>query len=91
MTEVYYGDLERIPAEDLDHINEVSNKHIVNMAMKEGEVLLVDNYRVLHGRDIFQGDRLHAVSWFRKGDEETNMVQPDGFFADIINKAISWK
>jgi len=91
MTEVYYGDLEKIPAEDLDHINEVSNKHIVNMAMKEGEVLLVDNYRVLHGRDIFEGDRLHAVSWFRKGDEETNMVQPDGFFAEIINKAISWK
>ena len=34
-------------------------------------MLLCDNYRVLHGRDIFEGDRLHAVSWF--GDESDDM------------------
>lgn len=40
-----------------EHINEVSNKHIETIAMKEGDVLLIDNYRVLHGRDVFEGDR----------------------------------
>ncbi|EOD23467.1 hypothetical protein EMIHUDRAFT_471710 [Emiliania huxleyi CCMP1516] len=54
--------------EMLQHINEVSEKNIVTVPMQPGEVLLCDNYRVLHGRDIFDGDRLHAVSWF--GDEK---------------------
>ena len=35
----------------------------VRTPMTEGDVLLVDNYRVLHGRDVFTGDRCHAVSW----------------------------
>ena len=35
--------------------------NIVHVPMKAGDVLLCDNYRVLHGRDIFEGDRLHAV------------------------------
>jgi len=91
MTEVYYGDLSHISEADLDHINEVSNKHIVDFRMEQGDVLLVDNYRVLHGRDIFEGDRLHAVSWFRKGDEDVNLVKPDNMLNSIINKAISWK
>eukprot|EP00285_Hemiselmis_virescens_P013717 CAMPEP_0173394518 /NCGR_PEP_ID=MMETSP1356-20130122/27900_1 /TAXON_ID=77927 ORGANISM="Hemiselmis virescens, Strain PCC157" /NCGR_SAMPLE_ID=MMETSP1356 /ASSEMBLY_ACC=CAM_ASM_000847 /LENGTH=429 /DNA_ID=CAMNT_0014352919 /DNA_START=1 /DNA_END=1290 /DNA_ORIENTATION=+ len=91
MTEVYYGDLSHIAPADLDHINEVSNKHIVDFKMEKGDVLLVDNYRVLHGRDIFEGDRLHAVSWFRKGDEPVNLVKPDNFFNSLINGAISWK
>ena len=45
MTEVYYGDLSRIPAADLDHIDEVSRKHIVPLAMKPGDTLVIDNYR----------------------------------------------
>lgn len=45
MTEVYYGDLGKISGADLDAINEVSNKHIVEFAMQQGEMLLVDNYR----------------------------------------------
>ncbi len=41
-----------------------SEKHITALAMEPGDVLLVDNYRALHGRDVFQGDRFHAVTWF---------------------------
>merc|ERR1712224_281062 len=55
MTDVYYGDLGRIPPEDVDHINEVIERNIVPIMMKEGDVLLLDNYRVLHGRDVFKG------------------------------------
>lgn len=41
-----------------------SEKHITALSMEPGDVLLVDNYRALHGRDVFQGDRFHAVTWF---------------------------
>ena len=33
--------------------------------MKEGDVVLVDNYRTMHGRNIFEGTRKHAVTWFK--------------------------
>lgn len=47
-----------------------SEKHITALSMEPGDVLLVDNYRALHGRDVFQGDRYHAVSWFTWDDNE---------------------
>jgi hypothetical protein len=85
MTEVYYGDLSHIPAADLEHIDEVSRKHIVAMKMEPGDTLLIDNYRLLHGRDIFEGERLHAVSWFRKGDEPITLQKPGNLLNNVIN------
>lgn len=70
MTDVYYGDLNGIPEADLQHIDEVSRKHIVHLPMKPGEVCFLDNYRMLHGRDIFEGSREHAVAWFGEQSEE---------------------
>ena len=64
MTDVFFGDLELIPGEVLNAVNEACEKNIVRVPMQAGDVLLCDNYRVLHGRDVFEGDRLHAVSWF---------------------------
>jgi len=55
---------------------------------------LVDNYRVLHGRDIFKGDRFHAVSWFTWDDfggmekyrgDEVRIREKDGL-NKIVNK-----
>jgi alpha-ketoglutarate-dependent taurine dioxygenase len=37
----------------------------VSVMMEKGDVVLVDNYQCLHGRDVFTGERLHAVTWFR--------------------------
>jgi len=88
MTDVYYGDLSKIPADTLEHINEVSNKHIQNLEMGPGDVLLIDNYRMLHGRQTFEGDRLHAVSWFRKGDEQVEIVSNPNPLNAIINQFI---
>lgn len=88
MTDVYYGNLEKIPGDMLDHINEVSNKHIQNLAMQPGDVLLIDNYRMLHGRQTFEGDRLHAVSWFRKGDETDLVVAEPNPLNAVINRLI---
>ena len=63
-TNMYYGDLSEIPDEDLRAIDEAVMRNIVRVPMKEGDVVLVDNYQVMHGRDIFEGERLHAVTWF---------------------------
>jgi hypothetical protein len=69
MTDVYYGDLSQIDGDLFTKVNEACEKNIVRVPMQAGDVLLCDNYRVLHGRDVFVGDRLHAVSWF--GEEST--------------------
>mmetsp|Transcript_37137 Transcript_37137/g.54620 ORF Transcript_37137/g.54620 Transcript_37137/m.54620 type:complete len:456 (-) Transcript_37137:147-1514(-) len=72
MTEVFYADtMEPLDLEDCNTIKRISEKHITALSMEPGDVLLVDNYRALHGRDVFQGDRFHAVSWFTwDGDQE---------------------
>ena len=93
MTEVYHGDLSPISSDDLDHINEISEKNIRTIPMQPGDVLLCDNYRVLHGRDIFDGDRYHAVSWFgglvkdRPADyDDSNVNSKPG---DMLNKMVN--
>ncbi|KAJ8600196.1 hypothetical protein CTAYLR_001985 [Chrysophaeum taylorii] len=92
MTEVFFGDLSPIPADDLDHINKVSEANIAHIPMQPGDVLLCDNYRVLHGRDIFEGDRYHAVTWFggtvddREQDLDTSNSKPGDFLNKAINK-----
>jgi len=71
MTEVFYADtMEPLSLEDCQEIKRASEKHITSLPMEPGDVLLVDNYRALHGRDVFQGDRFHAVSWFTWDDNE---------------------
>ena len=65
VTDMFYGDGSEIPVADLEHINEVIMKNLVYVPMTEGDVVLVDNYQVMHGRDVFEGERLHAVTWFQ--------------------------
>jgi len=64
VTDMYYGDGSEISREDLEHIDAVTRKNLVYVPMDEGDVVLVDNYQVMHGRDVFEGVRLHAVTWF---------------------------
>jgi len=85
MTDVYFGDLSILPGELLQHVNEVCERNIVRVPMQPGDVLLCDNYRVLHGRDIFEGERLHAVSWF--GDEEAGEAEARP--GDLLNTFIN--
>jgi len=91
MTEVFYADtMEPLSLEDCNEIKRASEKHITALSMEPGDVLLVDNYRALHGRDVFQGDRYHAVSWFTWDDneewrgDERRLVEKNG-----LNKAIN--
>ena len=64
-TDMYYGDGSPIDPADLEHINDVTMRNLVYVPMEQGDVVLVDNYQVMHGRDVFTGERLHAVTWFQ--------------------------
>jgi len=64
-SDVFFGDGTIISQEDLKHVDEVTKKNQVLVAMQEGDVVLVDNYRTMHGRNIFEGTRKHAVTWFK--------------------------
>mmetsp|Transcript_22841 Transcript_22841/g.31950 ORF Transcript_22841/g.31950 Transcript_22841/m.31950 type:complete len:452 (+) Transcript_22841:111-1466(+) len=96
MTEVFYADnMEPLSLEDCQEIKRASEKHITALAMEPGDVLLVDNYRALHGRDVFAGDRFHAVSWFTwdeneawRGDER-RIIEKNGL-NKAINQMMDW-
>jgi len=64
VTDMFYGDGSPISKEDLEHIDDITMRNLVYVPMSEGDVVLVDNYQVMHGRDVFTGERLHAVTWF---------------------------
>merc|ERR1712113_472523 len=64
-TNMFYGDLSEISEEDLREIDEATMRNLVYVPMEAGDVVLVDNYQVMHGRDVFTGERLHAVTWFQ--------------------------
>jgi len=96
MTEVFYADtMEPLDLEDCMEIKRASEKHITALSMEPGDVLLVDNYRALHGRDVFQGDRFHAVTWFTWDDneqwrgDERRIVEKNAF-NQAINQMMDW-
>jgi hypothetical protein len=88
MTDVFFGDLDIIPGELLRKVNEACEKNIVRVPMQPGDVLLCDNYRVLHGRDVFVGDRLHAVSWFGEDSVLAPAENRNDGIAGFINKFV---
>jgi len=96
MTEVFYADtMEPLDLATCQEIKRASEKHITALAMEPGDVLLVDNYRALHGRDVFQGERFHAVTWFTwdRNEEwrgnERRIVEKNAF-NQAINGMMDW-
>ncbi|CAL1140526.1 unnamed protein product [Cladocopium goreaui] len=68
-TDVFYGDDgEKIETEWLEHLDKVTLDCAEKVKMEEGDMVLLDNYLVMHGRCPFEGTRLHAVSWFKSPD-----------------------
>ena len=41
--------------------------------MTEGDVVLLDNYKCMHGRNVFDGTRKHGVAWFEGWEGEGEM------------------
>ena len=63
-TDVYFGDtLQPIPPSLLEEVDAVVTRLTKRIAMQPGDLILLDTYQVLHGRDVFEGEREHAVIW----------------------------
>ncbi|VUC32906.1 unnamed protein product [Clonostachys rosea] len=57
-----YGDETPIPREYLDKLIEVIDKEEIHVPLEEGDLLLVDNFQVSHGREPWAGERQILVS-----------------------------
>ena len=65
-TDVSYGDDDMFSDEELREVDRATMKCVKQVAMEHGDVMLLDNYRTMHGRGTFKGSRHNAVAWFSK-------------------------
>jgi alpha-ketoglutarate-dependent taurine dioxygenase len=72
-SDMFYGDDGDISADDLAHMDEITYKNMNYIKMTEGDVVLLDNYKTMHGRNVFDGTRKHGVAWFGGWDGEEVM------------------
>lgn len=56
-----FGDGSAIESKDLGKLVELAERHTFDLAWQDGDVALVDNYRVMHGRRAFGGERKRQV------------------------------
>ncbi|MEU6115232.1 TauD/TfdA family dioxygenase [Streptomyces sp. NPDC047117] len=59
---VTYGDGSPIPDEDLDHVRAVARRNRLVEPWQAGDIMIVANMSVLHGREAFTGPRRIVVS-----------------------------
>ena len=72
---MFYGDDGDISEDQLTHLDEITMKNVRFVKMTEGDVVLLDNYKCMHGRNVFDGTRKHAVAWFEGWEGEEEMKQ----------------
>src|SRR5205085_12219479 len=58
----YFGDGERIEAAVIKHINQVYEQESVAFPWQQGDVLMLDNMLIAHGRNPFKGARKIVVA-----------------------------
>lgn len=59
---VTYGDGSVIPEEDLKEVRIAAERNKLSVPWRPGDLMVVDNMRVLHGREPFSGNRKVVVS-----------------------------
>lgn len=64
-SDMFFGDDAEITQEELDEMDAVTTRNIKYVKMSEGDVVLLDNYKTMHGRNVFDGTRKHGVAWFQ--------------------------
>jgi len=75
-SDMFFGDDGDISEAALKEMDEVTLKNVRYVKMQEGDVVLLDNYKCLHGRNVFDGTRKHGVAWFEgwEGEEEMKKI-----------------
>jgi hypothetical protein len=74
-SDMFFGDDGELTDAQLTQLDEVTLKNIQYVKMTEGDVVLLDNYKTMHGRNVFDGTRKHGVAWFEgwEGEEEMKL------------------
>ena len=79
---VYYGDGERIPDSVVSELKQLYERHAQSFTWREGDILMVDNMLVAHGRRPFVGPRKIVVAMGEMSggaisvDHETRQEEP---------------
>jgi alpha-ketoglutarate-dependent taurine dioxygenase len=76
MTDVSFDDGSPLDESLLDELDHAISSAAMPIAMEEGDVVLLDTYSVLHGRNTFSGQRQHGVLWL--DDAPTSRGDGDG-------------
>jgi hypothetical protein len=74
-SDMYFGDDGLISDEQLQEMDDITMKNVRYVKMTEGDVVLLDNYKCMHGRNVFEGTRKHAVAWFEGWEGEEEMMK----------------
>lgn len=74
-SDMYFGDDGLISNSQLEEMDKVTYDNMRYVKMSEGDVVLLDNYKCMHGRNVFEGTRKHAVAWFEGWEGEEEMMK----------------
>jgi len=74
-SDMFFGDDGELTDAQLKELDEVTMKNVKFVKMTEGDVVLLDNYKTMHGRNVFDGKRKHGVCWFAGWEGEEEMRQ----------------
>jgi len=58
---IIFGYNSPIPKDGLNLITQLSEDFTYDLDWQDGDVVLIDNYRVMHGRRPYKGDRKRQV------------------------------
>lgn len=72
---MFFGDDGDISKEALKEMDEITYNNMKYVKMTEGDVVLLDNYKCMHGRNVFDGTRKHGVAWFEGWEGEEQMKE----------------
>jgi Taurine catabolism dioxygenase TauD, TfdA family len=87
---MFFGDDGDISEAALLEMDKVTYDNMRYVKMSEGDVVLLDNYKCMHGRNVFDGTRKHGVAWFEGWEGEAEMISAKNakastpFFANIL-------
>lgn len=73
-SDMYFGDDGNLSDEQLSEMDNITMKNVKFVKMTEGNVVLLDNYKCMHGRNVFDGTRKHGVAWFEGWDGENDQI-----------------